>query len=247
MTYRDYLIYICIYICTTRWTNVKPLTDKTTVFLKWVQHLHFSWDMALMWSHFPKLLQKAVEAWARLHPSFVKHTVKLEAFSEIVADSSAFSFLFEASKQLESCQPRWWFSGLHHLCPCIADTSQFCRVMDGFWSRLHKLSCCWSSEWGLSWQWWWWLQEQESCNCSWQILGRIWGHLTAQKDLAKLACWKSHREHGADFDNFQNLRPFIGVEILSFKNNFQKKFSYLPIFGSCIGVLAKIGCLSQSP
>lgn len=94
-----------------------------------------------------------------------------KTFSEIRSNlwltAMLFPFHLEASKQVESFQPRWWFSGLHCLCHCIADTTEFCKLMDGFWNRLHKLSCCWSSEWGLSWQCWWllqhWLQEQESC------------------------------------------------------------------------------------
>lgn len=75
------------------------------------------------------------------------------------------------------------------------------------------------------------------CDCP------IWGHLTAQKYLAKLMCWKSHREQILTI--FKIFVYSLVSEILSFKNNSQKKFSYRPIFGSCIGVLTKRRCLSQ--
>lgn len=157
-----------------------------------------------------------------------------------MSDSSPFSYLFEAFKQVVCCQPWWWFSGLHHLCPYVADTTQLCKVMDGFWNRLHKLSCCWSSEWELSWLFWGsgdgycstdkalaagtgelqlFMTNSRDCDCP------VWWHLTAQKDIAKLSCWKSHGEHGTDFDNFQNLYVHSLVsEILSFKNKFQRIF-----------------------
>lgn len=57
------------------------------------------------------------------------------------------------------------------------------------------------------------------CDCP------VWWHLTAQKDIAKLSCWKSHGEHGIDFDSFQNIYVHSLVsEILSFKNKFQNNF-----------------------
>lgn len=174
-------IYIYMYICTTRWTNVKPLTDKITVFLKWVQHLHFSCDMALMWSHFLKLIQKTVEAWAHSHPSSVKCSVKLEAThgwqqsfflslwsfqagSMLSAKGGGFQgcIIFVTTLQIPHSSATWWVASETgcRSCPAVGSVSED-RV--GHFGAVVMVTAALTKHW---------LQEQQSCNCSWQILGR---------------------------------------------------------------------------
>lgn len=155
-----------MYICTIRWANVKPLTDKITVFLKWVQHLHFSCGMALMWSHFPKLIQKAVEAWAQLHPSSVKHSVKLESTHGRQQSFFLSVWSFQAGRMLSAKVVI--FRAASSLC-------LHCRYHtvlqgDGWLLRQAAQAVLLLEQWVMALTKHW-LQEQESCNCSWQILG----------------------------------------------------------------------------
>lgn len=169
-----------------------------------------------------------------------------KTFSEIRSNSWLTAVLFpffEAFKQVVCCQPRWWFPGLHHLCPYISDTTQFCKVMDGFWNWLQKLSCCWRSEWGLSWLFWGsgdgycrkhLLQEQESCNWLSQILGICVTWLW----LCCLETLNSTKRHGQTimleiawgawnrFWQFpKSLCPFICVWNSFLQRQFSKEFS----------------------
>lgn len=166
MTYRDYLIYIHTYIYTTRWTNVKPLTEKITVFLKWVQHLHFSCDMALMWSHFPKLIQKGVDAWAHLHPRSGKRSVKLEATHGWQQSFFLSLWSFQAGSMLSAKVV------VFRAASSLSLRCRYHRVLQGDgWllkqaaQAVPRLGQWLRTELAISGQWWWLLQHWQSTGC----------------------------------------------------------------------------------
>lgn len=140
--------------------------------------------------------------------------------------------------------------------------------MGVFWNRLQKLSCSWVSEWGPSWPFWgsgdgycstdkalaagtaelqlFVTDSREMCDVIVTVLSHRW-HSAAQKDLAKLSCWKSHEEHGTDFDSFQNLCLFTGVWNSFLQKQFSKEiFSSSNLWLLCWSVNKKEGFISGS-